>query len=54
MTAPDKEVVSIEYEENLLEAFAKAIALGIKAFFQSDEGKLWYEEWLKEHPEYEK
>ncbi|MBR5949593.1 MAG: hypothetical protein IKZ82_13265 [Clostridia bacterium] len=54
MTAPDKEAVRIKYEENLLKAFAKALAPGIKAFFQSDEGKLWYEEWLKEHPEYDK
>ncbi len=51
---PENEETKIEYEKNLLEEFAKAIAPDIKAFFQSDEGRLWYEEWLRDHPEYQK
>ena len=51
---PENEETKIEYEENLLEEFAKAIAPDIKVFFQSDEGRLWYEEWLRDHPEYQK
>lgn len=42
----------IELPEELLISFAKALVLEIRKFYQSDEGKTYYEKWLKNHPEY--
>lgn len=45
----DKET-KIVFEDKLLEQFARALAPSIK----SEEGRKFYEEWLKKHPEYQK
>ena len=49
----DKET-KIVFEDKLLEQFARAMAPSIKSFYKSDEGRKYYEEWLKKHPEYQK
>lgn len=41
-----------ELPEELLISFAKFLAPEIREFYKSDEGKAYYEEWLKKHPEY--
>jgi len=42
----------MEFSEELLISFAKFLAPEIREFYQSDEGKKYFEEWLSEHPEY--
>lgn len=42
----------MELPEELLISFAKFLAPEIREFYQSDEGKAYFEEWLKMHPEY--
>ena len=43
---------NIELPEELLISFAKALAPEIRKFYDSDEGKAYYEKWLAKHPEY--
>ena len=43
---------NIELPEDLLTSFAKALAPEIRKFYDSDEGKAYYEKWLAKHPEY--
>lgn len=43
---------NIELPEALLISFAKALAPEIRKFYDSDEGKAYYEKWLAKHPEY--
>ena len=43
---------NIELPEELLTSFAKALAPEIRKFYDSDEGKAYYERWLAKHPEY--
>ena len=43
---------SVELPEELLISFAKFLAPEIVKFYQSDEGKEYYAQWLKKHPEY--
>lgn len=43
----------IELPEELLTAFAKALAPEIRSFYNSDEGKAYFERWLTKHPEYD-
>lgn len=43
---------NLELSEDLLISFTKFLAPEIREFYQSDEGKAYYEEWLKQHPEY--
>lgn len=43
---------NIELPEELLTSFAKALAPEIRKFYDSDEGKAYYEKWLAKHPEY--
>ena len=43
---------NIELPEELLTSFAKALAPEIRKFYDSDEGKVYYEKWLEKHPEY--
>ena len=38
--------------EDLLTSFAKALAPEIRKFYDSDEGKAYFEKWLLKHPEY--
>lgn len=42
----------IELPDELLTSFATAIAPHLRKFYESDVGKVYFEEWLKEHPEY--
>ena len=42
----------VELPEELLTSFAKSLAPEIVKFYQSEEGKVYYAEWLKRHPEY--
>lgn len=37
---------------DMLDAFAKFLTPEIRKFYQSDEGKEYFENWLKKHPEY--
>ena len=41
-----------EFSEKTLTSFAKALAPEIRAFYQSEEGQRYFEQWLKSHPEY--
>ncbi len=41
------------FPEDLLTSFSLFLANEIRSFYQSDEGKTYYENWLKEHPEYQ-
>ena len=43
---------NVELSEELLTSFAKALAPEIRKFYDSDEGKDYYEKWLAKHPEY--
>ena len=40
------------FPEDLLTSFSLFLSKEIQSFYQSDEGKAFYENWLKEHPEY--
>ena len=42
----------VELSEELLTSFAKFLVPEIRKFYQSEEGKAYYEQWLKKHPEY--
>lgn len=42
----------IELPDELLTSFATAIAPHLRKFYESDLGKAYFKEWLKEHPEY--
>ena len=42
----------IELSEEILTSFAKFLVPEIRKFYQSEEGKAYYEKWLKKHPEY--
>ena len=43
---------NIELPTDVLDAFAKFLTPHIRTFYQSDEGKAYFENWLKKHPEY--
>lgn len=43
---------NIELPEELLASFAKALVPEIRKFYDSDEGKAYFEKWLANHPEY--
>ena len=43
---------SVDIPEELLTSFAKFLAPEIVKFYQSDEGKEYYTQWLEKHPEY--
>lgn len=42
----------VELSEEILTSFAKFLVPEIRKFYQSEEGKAYYEKWLKMHPEY--
>lgn len=42
----------VELPDDLLISFAKFLAPEIKKFFESNEGKTYYEKWLEKHTEY--
>ena len=41
------------FPEDLLTSFSLFLSKEIHLFYQIDEGKTYYENWLKEHPEYQ-
>ncbi len=44
----------IELPDELLTTFAEAFAPQLRTFYEGDEGKAYFEKWLKKHPEYDK
>ena len=44
----------IELPDELLTSFAEAFAPELRKFYESDEGKTYFYNWLKKHPEYDK
>ncbi len=42
----------VQISEELLTSFAKFLVPEIRKFYESEEGKAYYEAWLKWHPEY--
>ena len=49
---PKIDYTKIELSEELLTSFAKALTPEIRKFYDSDEGKAYFEKWLTKHPEY--
>ena len=45
--------IDVALPEELLNSFAKALVPEIRAFYDSDEGKAYFEKWLAKHPEYQ-
>lgn len=43
---------NVELPEELLTSFAKALVPEIRNFYDSDDGKAYFEKWLANHPEY--
>lgn len=43
---------NVELPEELLTSFAKALVPEMRKFYDSDEGKAYFEKWLANHPEY--
>ncbi len=43
---------NVELPEELLTSFAKALVPEIRKFYDSDEGKAYFEKWLSNHSEY--
>ena len=44
--------VKVKLPEELLISFAKALVPEIRKFYQSEEGRAYFENWLEKHPEY--
>ena len=44
---------NIELSEELLTSFAKALVPEIRNFYNSAEGRDYFETWLKSHPEFD-
>ena len=42
----------IEFSEEVLTSFAMAMVSEIRAFYESEEGRAYFEKWLEQHPEY--
>ena len=49
-----RQKINVALPEELLNSFAKALVPEIRAFYDSDEGKAYFEKWLAKHPEYQK
>ena len=45
--------INVTLPEELLNSFAKALVPEIRAFYDSDVGKAYFEKWLAKHPEYD-
>ena len=48
----DLEATNTGFSEDLLTSFALFLSNEIQSFYQSDKGKVYYENWLKKYPEY--
>lgn len=44
---------NIEISKKLLDSFAKAMLPEIIDFYNSDQGKAYYDKWILSHPEYD-
>ena len=44
--------IKIEFTDNTLTSFAKALVPDIREFYQSKEGQRYFEQWMKNHPDY--
>ncbi len=42
----------VELSTEVLDSFASAVASEIKAFYESEEGRNYYNKWLEQHPQY--
>ncbi len=51
--AAEEEMQETQLPKELLISFARFLASDIIGFYQSEEGKAYYAEWLKSHPEYQ-
>ena len=51
--AAEEEMQEMQLPKELLISFARFLASDIIGFYQSEEGKAYYAEWLKSHPEYQ-
>ena len=49
---PKIDYTNIELPKELLTSFAKALTPEIRKFYDSDEGKAYFEKWLTKHPEH--
>ncbi len=49
-----RQKIDVALPEELLNSFAKALMPEIRAFYDSDLGKAYFEKWLAKHPEYTK
>ncbi len=43
----------VELSEEMITSFAKALVPEIRKFYDSDDGKAYFEKWLTKHPEYD-
>ena len=42
----------VEVSKEMLDSFASAVASEIKAFYESEEGRNYYNKWIEQHPQY--
>lgn len=49
-----KNKYDVDIPEEVLSSFARFLLPEIRKFYESEEGKAYYAEWLKRHPEYNK
>ena len=42
----------VELSTEVLDSFASAVASEIKAFYESEEGRNYYNKWIEQHPQY--
>ena len=42
----------VEVSKEMLDSFASAVASEIKAFYDSEEGRNYYNKWIEQHPQY--
>ena len=46
-----RQKINVALPEELLNSFAKALVPEIRAFYDSDEGKAYFDKWLTKHSE---
>ena len=42
----------VEVSKEMLDSFASAVTSEIKAFYESEEGRNYYNKWIEQHPQY--
>ncbi len=48
----DHDIKGTGLPEEILTSFALFLSKEIQSFYQTEEGKMYFNNWLKEHPEY--